>query len=209
MTGLLSVPATVAGVSVTEHQRRQKLNDKISRQQGQLQGLVQLEQKFNLEKNINNLAKQKQTLAEQLNSQQHSLERLQQQKLDLENAIATISSRKQELEIQLQERQQQLIAGINSLQNKSKSLRQQKREVEQSLAEIKTERQQEIAKLIEQQQKCALLQEEINRKKTHKRDLDLELLKLDIKQHDLQAFTFKFNTEIERLQQQEIEFNKT
>lgn len=290
LTGLLSVPATVAGVSVIEYQRRQKLDDRISTQQRQLQDLAQKETDFNnsiallfnrveslkqqeenitavietlnvdhqrylqlatrsqseleaiqnkvyelsdrklslepeiikleikllqlreqeirlvnlssskqriklnsasdhrdcqllqeqktdLEENINNLAKQKYTLAEQLNSQQYSLNQLQKQKTDLENAITKIFTHKQELDI----KQHDCKTFISELNVEIEDLRQQKVELHQSLLGMNKEKQEIDLSCHTSQSKLSQLQNLVLEQQQLKNQLEEELANLENK----------------------------
>lgn len=47
LTGLLSIPSTIVGVSITEYQRNQKLNKKLLTEKGRLEDLAQQEAELN------------------------------------------------------------------------------------------------------------------------------------------------------------------
>jgi hypothetical protein len=180
LTGLLSVPATVAGVYVIEHQRKQKLNNKISKQQGQLQGLVQQEASFNnsialLSEQVENLKQQEENIKvviESLNvdHQQHlqlaarsqsELETIQNQIYELSNRKSSLEPEIITLEVKLRQLREQETALTKLLADLSNSKQQIKVNLEsdryshQQLQEQKTELKQNLSNLAEQKQTLA------------------------------------------------------
>jgi chromosome segregation ATPase len=143
LTGLLSVPATVAGVSVTEHQRRQKLNDKISTKQRQLQGLVQQEASFN--NSIALLSEQVESLKRQEECIKAVISTLN---VDNQRCLQLATQSQSELEIiqnqvyELGDRKSSLEPEIITLEIKLRQLKEQETALTKLLADLSNSRQQ-------------------------------------------------------------------
>ena len=148
LTGLLSVPATVAGVSITEHQRRKKLNDKISTQQRQLRDLVQQETDFNnsitlLSRRVESLRLQEEDIKTAISSLSANQQQSQSALDTLQNNIRELSDRKSKLEPE-----------ITALETNLRQLREQET-VLNELSDSQKELQKEIFNLSEQKQTLA------------------------------------------------------
>jgi chromosome segregation ATPase len=103
LTGLLSVPATTAAILVTEYQRKQKLNDRISTQQKQLQGLIQQEAELKhsmpvLFAQVENLKQQSENIKAAISSPNTDKHKLQSELDILRNQIHQFGDRKLNLE---------------------------------------------------------------------------------------------------------------
>jgi predicted nucleic acid-binding Zn-ribbon protein len=201
LTGLLSVPATVAGVSVTEYQRRQKLNDKISTQQRQLQGLVQKETDFNnsialLFNRVESLKQQEESITAVIESlnvdhqrylqlatrSQSELEAIQNKVYELSDRKSSLEPEVITLEIKLRQLQEQEIGLAKLLVNLSSSQKQIEANLEssrysrQQLQEQKFDLEENINNLAKQKQTLAKQVDSIQDflEKLQKQKYDLE-----------------------------------
>ncbi|GAA6623549.1 chromosome partitioning protein ParA [Scytonema sp. NUACC26] len=142
LTGLITLPATGAGVAFVERQRKQQLNDtqllqaKASELERQTEQLKL--QESNLQQAISTATTQKEQVEALLKTRQTDLEQLQttvsshqSQKQDLERAVLSQKADKQQLEAQTQ-----------TLQAQVQQLRNQQTELNQALAAIIREKQQ-------------------------------------------------------------------
>lgn len=215
LTGLLSIPATTAGVLITEYQRRQKFNEKISRQQGQLQGLIQKESDFNnsialLSEQVESLKQQEESITAVIESlnvdhqrylqlatrSQSELEAIQNKVYELSNRKLSLEPEIITLEIQLLQLQEQEIGLAKLLADLSNSQKQ----IETSIESSRYSRQQL------QEQKFDL-EENINNLAKQKQTLAEQLNSQQHSLNQLQQQTANFNQSIVSLNQekQEIE----
>lgn len=201
LTGLLSVPATVAGISVTEYQRKQKLNEKISTQQKQLQNVVKKEADFNnsivlLSNRIESLKQQEESITaviETLNvDHQRYLQLATRSQLELEtiqNQIYELSNRKSSLEPeiitlelklrQLREKETaltKLLADLSNSKQQTEVNLESDRHSHQQLQEQQTELKQNLSNLAGQKQTLAEQIDSIQNflEKLQKQKYDLE-----------------------------------
>ena len=223
LTGLLSVPATTAGVLVTEHQRQQKLKDRISIKQEQLQALVQQETELNnsiteLSKQVENYNQQQEDIkasiaafdADKLKSQSE-FKTLRNRINELDNRKSSLEAEINALEIKLQQLQQQetdlsdskqhIEKGLKSDRQTVIELRSQKSDLEQDLRHLARQTQQITEHLNGQQLSLNRLQKE-------KTDLENAIADLS---RDKQEFEQQFaeqqqhlKAEINRLQQEKV-----
>ena len=186
LTGLLSVPATVAGVSITEHQRRQKLNDKISTQQRQLQGLVQQETDFNnsitlLSRRVESLKQQEKDIKTVISSLSTNQQQSQSELETIQNQVYELSDRKSNLEPK-----------ITRIEAKLQQLKEQETALTKSLANLfdsKKQVQKEIFNLSEQKQTLAeqlnSQQHSLNQLRQQRSDLEKAIATISDKKQKL------------------------
>ena len=182
LTGLLSVPAATAGVLVTEHQRKQKLNDRISTKQEQLQGLVKQEnnlnssitslsdrisdlkqQKEDISVAVSNLDTDKQQSQSELDTLENQTTELNERKLELEGKIATLELKLKQLidrETNLSTSQQQIETHLVSNRQSIQKLRSQKFDLEQNLSSLVIQKQNLTEQLDSQQLSLNRLQQD-------------------------------------------------
>ena len=223
LTGLLSVPATAAGVLVTEHQRQQRLKDRISTKQEQLQDLVQQEAELNnsitvSSKQLENYNQQQEDIkasiaifdADKLKSQteletlRDRINELDDRKSSLEaeiNALEITLQQLQQQETNLSDSKQQIEKNLESDRQTVRELRSQKSYLEQDLRHLTIQTQEITEHLNDRQLSLDRLQEE----KT-----DLEKVIVDLTK-DKQEFEQQFaqqqqhlTAEIDRLQQEKV-----
>jgi myosin heavy subunit len=200
-TGLLSVPATVAGASVTEYQRRQKLNEKISTQQDQLQDVVKKEADFNnsialLSNRVESLKQQKENIKaviESLNVEhqqylqlatrsQLELETIQNQIYELSNQKSSLEPEIITLELKLRQLREQetaltkLLADLSNSKQQTEVNLESDRHSHQQLQEQQTELKQNLSNLAGQKQTLAEQIDSIQNflEKLQKQKYDLE-----------------------------------
>ncbi|MUG97258.1 chromosome partitioning protein ParA [Scytonema sp. UIC 10036] len=142
LTGLITLPATGAGVAFVERQRKQQLNDTQSLQAKASELEKHTEQlklqESSLQKAISTATLEKEQIEALLKTRQTDLEQLQTavsshqfQKQDIERAVLAQNADKQKLEAETQ-----------SLQAQIQQLRSQQTELNQALAAIVKEKQQ-------------------------------------------------------------------
>ena len=187
LTGLLSVPATAAGVSVVEHQRRQKLNDKISTQEKQLQSLVQQEAEFN--NLIASLSDRKSNLKLEITSLEAKLQQLKEKEIALLSSLESLSSNKQILATDLENNRHTL----QRLQKQKSNLEEELNNLTQQKQRLNNELDSQHDLLTQLQQKQADLANAIADLNTNKQELEVQF----VKQQHLKA-------EIESLQQDKL-----
>ena len=228
LTGLLSVPATVAGVSVTEYQRRQKLNEKISTQQ-RLQGVVKQEGGFNnsialLSEQVEGLKQQEESIKAVIETltvdnqrclqlatrSQSELETIQNQVFKLRNRKSSLEPEIITLEVKLRQLKEQetgltkLLADLSNSQQQIKVNLASDRHTYQQLQEQKFNLKENIKNLAEQKQTLAKQVDSIQDflEKLQKQKYDLEDLITNI-YNDKQTLEKQFEDSTD----DEIEFD--
>ena len=158
------------------------------------------EQEIILAKTVEELFNSQKQIVITLESDRNTLNRLQQQKSDLESTIIGLSAD--------EEQQHKLLAEVNNLQTEIDVIRQEAKEEKQTLAELKIEQEQTTANLIQLREKGNLVQAQIDNCETLKLKLEQDSTQLELEKKRLQTFNSGLNLEIEQLTNQKIELNQ-
>lgn len=224
LTGLITLPATAAGVSVMEYRRKQQLSDTLSRLQARVEELEKQEAGLNqslsrLETQTEDLKQQqialeqllataitdKKQVEQALAARQTELDQLQTQvtvqqnhKQELEQALVTLKIQKQQLEQEschLQTHLQKLKNQQTTLNHSLAAISDEKQQVEVYLGSLKTELNQLQAQVSEQQQLLSILGQ--------------EQMELEAHQSQLTAESQRLQTSTQELRQQESILNQS
>lgn len=202
LTGVITVPATYAGVTIAE--KRRISQEKLLR--GSLQNQIQelLEEENQLYQSLASATATRQEVEASINA-------LQGERSQLLNRVSDLHIQRNELYRELsdfQKQKQQQETEFYTLQTQIQRLERQQIELEQSLSAKTFQLNQTESRANQLKKEIERLQKQISHKKQQKEQLHPDLITLENQKRNLEGEAYDLHTQIQVLQQRQEQLNQ-